>query len=233
MQGNAVVSPPPATNGLSLPSPPDTFYVRRGKRLVDIVVASAALLTTLPIQAGVALLVRRDLGTPVLFHQERPGLFSAPFPLVKFRTMTQARGADGALLPDALRLTPLGRLLRASSLDELPELYNVVRGEMSLVGPRPLLPKYLPHYSPRESARHVVRPGITGLAQVSGRNQLSWQAKFDLDIRYVETVSLRLDLWIMLRTVSKVLRRADVNAEGHVTMPPLDAERTAWAWAGY
>src|SRR5690606_9592216 len=148
------------------------------------------------------------------FVQTRPGLRERPFPLVKFRTMTNARGADGELLPDAQRLTGFGRWMRAWSLDELPELLNVLRGDMSLVGPRPLLPQYVPLYSERHRRRHEVRPGITGLAQVSGRNALRWSEKFDLDVEYVDRCSLRMDLAILWRTLRAVLRREGISAEG-------------------
>lgn len=214
-----------------LPVPPDTFYVRRGKRLFDLAAGSAVLALTLPVQAVVAVLVRRKLGTPVLFRQVRPGLDEQPFEMVKFRTMIDATGSDGKPLPDDERLTPFGQFLRSTSLDELPELINVVRGELSLVGPRPLLMRYLPLYSPRQRRRHAVRPGVTGLAQVSGRNALTWEDKFELDVQYVEQVSFSLDLRILIRTVVNVLRRADVSAEGHVTMPGFDEHLAAQAAA--
>jgi len=162
--------------------------------------------------------VRRKLGSPVLFTQVRPGLHAKPFRMVKFRTMTDERGPDGAWLPDALRLTPFGRFLRASSLDELPELWNVLRGEMSLVGPRPLLMEYLPLYSPEQARRHELRPGITGWAQVNGRNAISWQDKFALDVWYVDNQSLWLDIKILWMTVRKVLVRDGISAAGEATM---------------
>ena len=189
------------------------------KRVFDFVVALLALLLlALPLLALV-LLIRRKLGNPVLFRQVRPGLQGRPFTMVKFRTMTDERGPDGVLLPDAKRLTPFGRFLRASSLDELPELWNVLRGDMSLVGPRPLLMEYLPLYTPEQARRHEVRPGITGWAQVNGRNAISWVDKFALDVWYVDHSNLWLDIQILWRTVRKVLVRDDISAAGEATMP--------------
>lgn len=189
------------------------------KRVFDILAASLALLMlALPLLA-LAWLIRRKLGSPVLFRQVRPGLHGHPFCMVKFRTMTDAWDASGALLPDAQRLTPFGRFLRASSLDELPELWNVLRGEMSLVGPRPLLMEYLPLYSPEQARRHEVRPGITGWAQVNGRNAISWADKFALDVWYVDHYSLWLDVRILWMTVRKVLVRDGITAVGEATMP--------------
>jgi lipopolysaccharide/colanic/teichoic acid biosynthesis glycosyltransferase len=180
------------------------------KRLFDIVVSACALLVlALPLWV-VAWMVRRKLGSPVFFTQVRPGMHGKPFKMVKFRSMTSERGADGELLPDAVRLTPFGRFLRSTSLDELPELWNVLKGDMSLVGPRPLLVEYLPLYSPEQARRHEVRPGITGWAQVNGRNALDWEAKFKLDVWYVDHRSLWLDIKILWLTVKKVLVR-----EGH------------------
>ena len=190
----------------------------RGKRALDLAVVVAAAPAWIPVLAAVAVLVRWRLGSPVLFRQRRPGLGGGPFELRKFRTMTNARGADGRLLPDAERLTPFGRWLRSTSLDELPELLNVLRGEMSLVGPRPLLEAYLPLYSERHRLRHAVPPGITGLAQVSGRNALSWPERFDLDVRYAETNSLALDVALLWRTVRAVVRREGISAAGEATM---------------
>jgi lipopolysaccharide/colanic/teichoic acid biosynthesis glycosyltransferase len=190
-----------------------------GKRALDLLLVLAAAPLWVPLLAAVAAVVRLRLGSPVLFRQERPGLGERPFRLVKFRTMTGARDARGALLPDAERLTPFGRWLRATSLDELPELWNVLRGDMSLVGPRPLLPRYLPRYSARHRERHRVRPGLTGLAQVSGRNALTWPEKFDLDVEYVRRCSLALDAAILARTARGVLRREGIAAPGESTMP--------------
>jgi lipopolysaccharide/colanic/teichoic acid biosynthesis glycosyltransferase len=184
------------------------------KRLFDITAALVALLLLcLPLLA-LTLLVAAKLGRPAFFRQVRPGLQGQPFEMVKFRTMTDARGPDGALLPDADRLTPFGRFLRASSLDELPELWNVLKGDMSLVGPRPLAMAYLPLYSAIQMRRHEVRPGITGWAQVNGRNAISWSKKFELDVWYVDHQSLWLDIKILFITVLKVLKRSDVKGEG-------------------
>ena len=176
--------------------------------------------------ATLVFLIRKKLGSPVLFCQVRPGLDGQLFTMVKFRTMTDDRGSDGVLLPDAQRLTPFGRFLRASSLDELPELWNVLRGDMSLVGPRPLLVEYLPLYSPEQSRRHQVRPGITGWAQVNGRNAISWEDKFALDIWYVDNQSLWLDIKILWMTVRKVLVRDGISAAGDVTMPKFTGSKT-------
>jgi lipopolysaccharide/colanic/teichoic acid biosynthesis glycosyltransferase len=192
------------------------------KRVFDFVAASLALLhLALPLLA-LAWLIRRKLGSPVLFCQVRPGLHGRPFTMVKFRTMTDERGPDGALLPDAQRLTPFGRFLRASSLDELPELWNVLKGDMSLVGPRPLLMEYLPLYTPEQARRHKVRPGITGWAQVNGRNAISWDDKFALDVWYVDHRNLWLDGKILWRTVRKVLVRDGISAPGDATMPKFE-----------
>lgn len=191
------------------------------KRLVDIVASAAVLVVLSPVLAVTALLVRVKLGSPVLFRQVRPGLDERPFGLIKFRSMTDARDAHGELLPDARRLPPFGRWLRATSLDELPELWNVLRGDMSLVGPRPLLMQYLPLYSSEQRRRHEVRPGLTGLAQVEGRNALTWDEKFAADVRYVDRQSLWLDLTIIARTVTMILRRDGISAPGEATMPPF------------
>ena len=188
------------------------------KRLFDITAALVALLLlALPLLA-LTWLVRRKLGRPAFFRQVRPGLQGQPFEMVKFRTMTDARGPDGELLPDAVRLTPFGRFLRATSLDELPELWNVLKGDMSLVGPRPLLMEYLPLYSPQQARRHEVRPGITGWAQVNGRNAIGWEDKFTLDVWYVDHRSLWLDVKILWLTVKKVLVREGISADGEATM---------------
>lgn len=191
------------------------------KRLFDLALVLASLPLTLPLLAILFVLVRTKLGAPALFRQVRPGLGGAPFTLVKFRSMTDQRDASGALLPDSDRLTPFGRLLRATSLDELPELWNVLKGEMSLVGPRPLLTSYLPLYSTEQARRHDVLPGITGWAQVKGRNALSWEDKFALDVWYVDHWSLWLDVKILALTIAKVVRRDGVSADGHATMPPF------------
>lgn len=195
------------------------------KRVFDFVAALLALLLlALPLLA-LAWLIRRKLGSPVLFCQVRPGLQGRPFTMVKFRTMTDERGPDGALLPDEQRLTPFGRFLRASSLDELPELWNVLKGEMSLVGPRPLLMEYLPLYTPEQARRHEVRPGITGWAQVNGRNTISWADKFALDICYVDNRSLWFDVKILWFTVRKVLVRDGISAAGEATMPAFTGSK--------
>lgn len=181
--------------------------------------ASLFVLTVLAVPLAVlTLLVRWRMGSPVLFTQERPGLRGKPFRIFKFRTMSEARDTAGNLLPDAERLSPLGRFLRATSLDELPELLNVVRGEMSLVGPRPLLMEYMPLYTAEQARRHEVRPGVTGWAQVNGRNALSWEEKFQLDVWYVDNVSIWLDLKIIWLTFEAVLTRQGINQQGHATM---------------
>jgi lipopolysaccharide/colanic/teichoic acid biosynthesis glycosyltransferase len=200
------------------------------KRLFDLILVVATAPLWLPLLAVLAGLVRWRLGPPVFFRQSRPGRHGALFELWKFRTMTDARDADGRLLPDAQRLTPFGRWLRATSLDELPELFNVLRGEMSLVGPRPLLPQYLDRYTPEQARRHEVRPGLTGWAQVHGRNALSWEEKFRLDVWYVDHQSLWLDLKVLGLTCWQVLRRRGINAPGEATMPEfLGSDRPASA----
>ena len=196
------------------------------KRLFDLWASALGLLLLAVPLAVLAWQVRRKLGSPVLFTQVRPGLHGKPFRMVKFRTMTDERDASGALLPDAQRLTPFGRFLRSSSLDELPELWNVLRGEMSLVGPRPLLMEYLPLYSPEQARRHEVRPGITGWAQVNGRNAISWADKFALDVWYVDRHSLFLDIQILWLTVRKVLVRDGISAAGEATMPRFEGDKS-------
>jgi lipopolysaccharide/colanic/teichoic acid biosynthesis glycosyltransferase len=191
---------------------------------MDVDGAAAGLVVLAPFLAVITLAVRRSLGSPALFRQSRPGLHGRPFELLKFRTMTDARGADGALRPDAERLTRFGDWLRGSSLDELPELINVLRGDMSLIGPRPLLLDYLAHYSVEQARRHAVRPGITGWAAVHGRNATSWERRLALDVWYVDHWSLGLDLKILLMTVVKVLKREGISAEGHATMPRFDED---------
>ncbi|MFN4287299.1 MAG: sugar transferase [Brevundimonas sp.] len=192
---------------------------QRLKRVMDVLGAGAGLLVFAPVMLVVAVLIRLRMGSPVLFRQTRPGLHGQPFDMVKFRTMRHGTDARGNVLSDAQRLTPLGRFLRASSLDELPGLWNVLRGDMSLVGPRPLLMEYLPLYSPFQARRHEARPGITGWAQVNGRNAISWDEKFALDIWYVDNQNLWLDLKIIGLTVLKVFRREGISAPGDVTMP--------------
>lgn len=187
------------------------------KRLLDIIIAAAALVLLSPALLLLAWQIRRKLGTPVLFRQVRPGRGGIPFVMYKFRTMRDAADENGRPLPDAERLTPFGRKLRAASLDELPELWNVLKGDMSLVGPRPLLMEYLPLYNAEQRRRHLVRPGITGWAQVNGRNAISWPEKFRLDVWYVENRSLLLDIKILFLTVKKVLDRSGINSEGEAT----------------
>ena len=188
------------------------------KRLLDIVIASSALVLLSPVYAFVAYKVRKNLGSPVLFRQVRLGLKGKPFEMIKFRSMKDAVDAQGNPLPDSERLTPFGQMLRSSSLDEMPELWNVIKGEMSIVGPRPLLMEYLPLYNEQQAKRHNVRPGITGYAQVNGRNAISWEKKFELDTWYVENRSLWLDFKIMLKTVQKELSKDDISAEGEATI---------------
>ena len=188
------------------------------KRLLDIVIASSALVLLSPVYAFVAYKVRKNMGSPVLFRQVRPGLNGKPFEMIKFRSMKDAVDAQGNPLPDRERLTPFGQMLRSSSLDEMPELWNVIKGEMSIVGPRPLLMEYLPLYNEQQAKRHNVRPGITGYAQVNGRNAISWEKKFELDTWYVENRSLWLDFKIMLKTIKKVIAKDDISAEGEATM---------------
>lgn len=187
------------------------------KRAVDIIVSFTALIVLSPILACLALAVRHRLGSPALFRQDRPGLNGRPFEMIKFRTMRDAIGPDGTPLPDAARLTPFGRWLRSTSLDELPELWNVLRGEMSLVGPRPLLMEYLPLYSPEQARRHDVRPGVTGWAQVNGRNAISWERKFELDVWYVDRHNLWLDVKIIVMTLGRILKRDGISAPGSAT----------------
>lgn len=189
------------------------------KRFFDIVAATAGLILLSPVIAVVAYLIRKRLGSPVLFRQVRPGLNGKPFEMVKFRTMRDAMDADGNPLPDSERMTAFGNFLRSSSLDELPGLWNVIKGDMSLVGPRPLLMEYLPLYNEMQLRRHHVRPGVTGWAQINGRNALSWEEKFKLDVWYVDHQSLWLDLKIIFLTIKKVLVRDGISAQGEATMP--------------
>ena len=188
------------------------------KRILDVVIASTALVVLSPLYAFVAYKVKKNLGSPVLFRQVRPGLNGQPFEMIKFRTMKDAVDAQGNPLPDSERLTAFGKMLRATSLDEMPELWNVIKGDMSIVGPRPLLMEYLPLYSEEQAKRHDVRPGMTGYAQVNGRNAIAWEEKFKLDTWYVENRSLWLDFKIMLKTVKKVISKDDISAEGEATM---------------
>ncbi|EHH0708299.1 sugar transferase [Vibrio vulnificus] len=195
------------------------------KRLFDFLVSLTALILLSPIIALVAWKIRKNLGSPVLFRQTRPGLNGKPFEMVKFRTMKDAVDAQGNPLPDSERMTPFGDKLRNSSLDELPELWNVLKGEMSLVGPRPLLMQYLPLYSPEQARRHEVRPGVTGWAQINGRNAISWEEKFKLDVWYVDNRSFWLDIKILLLTVKKVFVKEGISADGHVTIAPFTGQK--------
>lgn len=196
------------------------------KRTFDIMISLAALVLLAAPLLVLALIVRWRLGSPVLFKQVRPGLQARPFNMVKFRSMTDERDAQGVLLPDTQRLTRFGRFLRSTSLDELPELWNVLRGEMSLVGPRPLLMEYLPLYSPLQARRHEVRPGITGWAQVNGRNALDWESRFHMDVWYVDNRTMALDVHILCMTLRKVLMREGISAQGDATMPKFRGDRS-------
>jgi len=202
------------------------MYRRFAKRMMDILLAAGALALLSPLLLAVAGSVRVAIGSPVLFRQLRPGRGGRPFTILKFRTMTDVRDAQGALLPDAERLPPFGRFLRSASLDELPELWNVLRGDMSLVGPRPLLMQYLDRYTPEQARRHEVRPGITGWAQINGRNALSWEEKFALDVWYVDRVSLALDLRIIGATVGKIVKREGISQPGQATMEEFEGTKS-------
>lgn len=199
------------------------------KRLFDITVALTVLLLLLPIILLLVVLVRVLLGSPVLFSQQRPGKNNKPFNMLKFRSMTDQRDSDGALLPDEKRLGKFGQFIRAASLDELPGLLNVIRGDMSIVGPRPLLMEYLPLYSKAQARRHNMKPGITGWAQINGRNALSWEQKFDYDVWYIDNQSLTLDVKILLLTFTKVIRRADISHAGEATMSKFTGSKKSEA----
>ena len=203
----------------------DFMYKQYMKRCLDILLSVLALVLLSPVMLLTAILVRAKLGTPILFVQERPGKYEQIFKLLKFRTMTEKRDGNGELLPDEERLTKFGRFLRTTSLDELPELFNIVKGDMSIVGPRPLLVRYLPFYKKEERIRHSVRPGLTGLAQINGRNNLSWDDRLALDIRYVKTISFANDLKIIYMTIRKVLNRSDIASGNQMIMHDLDMER--------
>lgn len=196
------------------------------KRLLDIIIASIALILLSPLYAFVAYKVKKNLGSPVLFRQVRPGLHGKPFEMIKFRTMKDAVDEQDNPLPDSERLTAFGQMLRSTSLDEMPELWNVIKGDMSIVGPRPLLMEYLPLYNAEQAKRHNVRPGMTGHAQVNGRNAISWEEKFKLDTWYVENQSIWLDFKIMLKTVKKVIAKDDINEAGEVTMTKFTGTKT-------
>ena len=195
------------------------------KRAFDIAASASALVVLSPVLAITAYKVKKELGSPVLFRQTRPGLYGKPFEMIKFRSMKDATDKEGNALPDSERLTEFGKKLRASSLDELPELWNVLKGDMSLVGPRPLLMEYLPLYNAEQAKRHNVRPGVTGYAQVNGRNSLSWEDKFKLDTWYVEHQSLWLDMKILLKTVKKVIIKDGISADGEATMTKFTGSR--------
>lgn len=201
------------------------LYQEHIKRWMDIALSLTALIFLSPVFLATAILVRLRLGSPVIFCQERPGKDEKIFRMYKFRTMTDERDADGNLLPDEQRLTDFGKKLRSSSLDELPELVNILKGDMSIVGPRPLLVQYLPLYNARQKRRHEVRPGFTGLAQVKGRNSISWEKKFEWDVRYVEHVSPILDLKIILDTIGVVLRHEGIHSESSATMEEFHGSR--------
>ena len=203
----------------------DFMYKKYMKRCLYILLSVLALVLLSPVMLLTAILVRAKLGTPILFVQERPGKYEQIFKLLKFRTMTEKRDGNGELLPDEERLTKFGRFLRTTSLDELPELFNIVKGDMSIVGPRPLLVRYLSFYKKEERIRHSVRPGLTGLAQINGRNNLSWDDRLALDIRYVKTISFTNDLKIIYMTIRKVLNRSDIASGNQMIMQDLDMER--------
>lgn len=196
------------------------------KRLLDIIIASIALILLSPLYFFVAYKVKKNLGSPVLFRQVRPGLHGKSFEMIKFRTMRDAVDAQGNSLPDSERLTPFGKMLRSSSLDEMPELWNVIKGDMSIVGPRPLLTEYLSLYNTEQAKRHNMRPGMTGHAQVNGRNAIGWEEKFKLDTWYVDNQSTLLDFKIMFKTVHKVLAKDDISAEGEATMTKFTGSKT-------
>ena len=201
------------------------MYRKYIKRLFDMILASIALIALSPIILTAAVLVRSKLGSPVVFKQQRPGKDGKTFTLFKFRTMTNERDENGALLPDKIRLNKFGRLMRASSCDELLELWNIIKGDMSIVGPRPLLVEYLPLYNDEQKRRHEVRPGLTGLAQVNGRNATTWRERFKFDVQYVDNVCFALDMKIICKTVGIVFKRSGVSAEGHATMESFTVEK--------
>lgn len=206
------------------------MYRKFFKRFLDILLSACALLVLSPVLLVTALLVRVKLGSPVIFCQERPGKDEKIFKMYKFRSMTDARDADGNLLPDEVRLTKFGRLLRSTSLDELPELWNILKGDMSIIGPRPLVVEYIPYYTEEEHHRHDVRPGLTGLAQVRGRNYVTWEDKFQMDLEYIENYSLKMDIWILFLSVKVVFSRENVETGSSITHDgvvyrPLNVER--------
>ncbi len=197
------------------------MYRKFVKRPMDIILSILSIVVLSPILLIVAILVRTKLGSPIIFKQERPGFNEKIFTMYKFRTMTNKKDKNGELLPDSIRLTKFGRMLRSTSLDELPELFNILKGEMSIIGPRPLLVQYLPLYNEKQKRRHNVRPGLSGLAQISGRNAISWEAKFDLDVKYVDSVSFIDDLKIIFLTIKKVFVREGISSDTSVTMEPF------------
>ena len=199
-------------------------YEKYVKRPLDCLLATGALVVLSPVLGATAFAVKKNLGTPVIFSQERPGKDEKVFKLYKFRSMTDERGADGELLPDEVRLTKFGQFLRSTSLDELPELFNIVKGDMAIVGPRPLLIKYLPRYNDRQKRRHEVRPGLTGLAQVYGRNSSTWEERFEWDVKYVDSISFMQDAKIILKTVKSVLSKEGINSDSSVTMYEFTGE---------
>lgn len=201
------------------------MYRQYIKRLLDVMLSGLAIVILSPVMMITAVLVKTKLGSPVFFSQDRPGKDEKIFKLYKFRSMTDQRDEQGNLLPDQQRLPPFGRVLRSTSLDELPELLNILKGDMSIVGPRPLLTRYLPYYKPEERIRHAVRPGLTGLAQVNGRNNVDWDERLSLDIQYVNTISFFEDLRIVIKTVLKVLRRSDIASGDQLIIQDLDIER--------
>lgn len=203
-----------------------SIYRRFIKRPLDFILSLIAIIVLSPIFLVVAILVKIKLGSPIIFKQERPGLNERIFTMYKFRTMTDARDENGDLLPDSVRLTKFGRFLRSTSLDELPELFNILKGDMSIVGPRPLLVQYLPLYNEHQRRRHEVRPGLTGLAQISGRNAISWEQKFDLDVQYVKNVSFIRDLKIIFITIKKVFVREGINSETAATMEFFEGSKS-------
>ena len=203
-----------------------TFYEKYMKRALDILLSGLALIVLSPVLLVTAILVRTKLGSPVIFHQDRPGKDEKIFRLYKFRSMTDERDENGNLLPDEVRLTKFGRVLRSTSLDELPELVNILLGQMSIVGPRPLLVKYLPLYNEEQRRRHLVRPGLTGWAQVNGRNAISWEDKFHLDVEYVDNLSFALDMKVIFTTVGKIFKREGISSETSATMEEFRGTKT-------
>ncbi|MBU5305326.1 sugar transferase [Eubacterium callanderi] len=200
------------------------MYQKYVKRILDITLSGAAIIVLSPVMGVTAILVKKKLGSPVIFKQKRPGKDEKIFTMYKFRTMTDERDEKGELLPDSIRLTKFGKMLRSTSLDELPELFNIFKGDMSIIGPRPLLVQYLPLYNEKQKRRHEVRPGLSGLAQINGRNAITWEEKFNYDVEYVEKVSFILDIRIVLKTIIKALRQEDINAGTELTMEVFKGE---------